>query len=144
MPIRIVLADDHPIVLAALDDLFSSEPDFTVVARCYTGAEALDALRRQPVDVLVLDFRMPGLDGLGVLRAMAQEKLTTAVALYTVGLDGAQMQEAIRLGARGLVLKEMPPRLLVDCVRAVHAGQNCLETTPAVASALRERSATHS
>jgi DNA-binding NarL/FixJ family response regulator len=127
VPIRLVIADDHPLILDALEDLFSAEPDITVIARCRTGEEALEALRKGQADVLVLDFRMPGLGGLGVLRAMAQEKLTTAVALYTAALDKMEMLEAIRLGVRGVVLKEMPPRLLIDAIRAVHAGKHWLE-----------------
>lgn len=122
MSIRIVLADDHPLVLDGLEDLFSSVPDLTVLARCRTGEEALEALRKHPADVLVLDLRMPGIGGLGVLRALAHEREAPAVALYTVGLDRAELVEARRLGVRGLVLKEMPPGALVDCVRALYAG----------------------
>jgi DNA-binding NarL/FixJ family response regulator len=125
--IRVVLADDHRLVLDGLEDLFSSEPDITVIARCQTGEEALAALRDHPADVLVLDLRMPGMGGLEVLRVLEQERAALAVALYTVGLDRAELAEAIRLGVRGVVLKETPPGALVECVRALHAGNRWLD-----------------
>ena len=127
MPIRLVLADDHPLILDALEDLFTAEPDITVLARCRTGEEALQARGKHQADVLVLDLRMPGLGGLGVLREMSRHKTPPAVAVYTAVIDQAEMLEAIRLGVRGVVLKEMPPRLLVECVRAVHGGKRWLE-----------------
>lgn len=127
MPIRLVVADDHPLILDGLDDLFGAEADITVVARCRASDEAVQAVRRHRPDVLVLDLRMPGLGGMGVLRELSQDAKPTISVLYTASLDQAEMLEAIRLGVRGVVLKEMPPRLLVDCVRAVHAGKHWLE-----------------
>ena len=70
MPIRVVLADDHPLVLTALEQLFQSEPDFEVVGCHHDGATALEAVRLHRPDVMVLDLRMPGLDGLAVLREL--------------------------------------------------------------------------
>jgi len=127
MPIRLVVADDHPLILDGLDDLFSAETDLTVVARCRTAEDALQAVRNHRPDVLVLDLRMPGLGGMGVLRAISRDEKPTVSVLYTASIDQAEMLEAIRFGVRGVVLKEMPPRLLVDCVRAVHAGKHWLE-----------------
>ena len=142
MPIRIVLADDHPVVLAGLGDLFSAEPDISVVDRCRTSDEALDAVRKHRPDVLVLDFLMPGMSPQDLLRAIAQAKLPTALTIYTAALNKSEMLEAVRLGVRGVVLKEMPPRLLVECVRAVHAGKYWLEknvTTQALETVLRQQ-----
>jgi DNA-binding NarL/FixJ family response regulator len=142
MTIRLVLADDHPLILTGLEELLSSEPDIMVVARCRTGNEALDAVRRQRPDVLVLDFRMPGMPAMDLLRALAQASLPTAVTLYTATLSKTEMLEAVRLGVRGVVLKEMPPRLLVECIRAVHAGNYWLEknvTTRALETMLRHQ-----
>ena len=124
---RLILADDHPIVLDGLESLFRLQPDFQVVARCKDGEEALGAVREHRPDVLLLDIRMPGMDGLGVLRALKKEKLPTRVVLLTVGLDEEDVLEAIRLGVKGVVLKEMAPQLLVECVRKVHAGGEWLE-----------------
>jgi two-component system nitrate/nitrite response regulator NarL len=126
MNIRLVLADDHPIVLDGLVQLFSMEKDFDVVAWVTTGEEALQAVRKLLPDILVLDLRMPGLDGFAVLRQMKREELPTRPVVLTA-LDNGQGFEALRLGARGIVLKDMAPRLLVQCVRAVHAGRQWVE-----------------
>jgi DNA-binding NarL/FixJ family response regulator len=127
MPIRLVLADDHPIVLDGLEQLFHLEQDFSVVARCRDGEEALRALRTLRPDVLVLDIRMPRCDGLQVLRALKTESLPTRVVLLTAALEEDHLLEALQLGVGGIVLKEMAPRLLVDAVREVHAGGRWLD-----------------
>ena len=142
MAMRLVLADDHPLILDGLEDLFSSESDVAVVARCRTSTEALDAVHKHRPDVLVLDFRMPGMAPIELLRAIGQAKLPTAVTLYTAALSKTEMIEAVRLGVRGVVLKEMPPRLLVECIRAVHAGKYWPEknvTTQALETVLRQQ-----
>lgn len=122
MPIRLVLADDHPLVLDGLEQLFGLARDFTVMARCRDGEETLKALRLYRPDVLILDVRMPRLDGLEVLRFLQHENLPTRVVLLTADLEEAQLLEALQLGVGGIVLKEMAPRLLVDAVREVHTG----------------------
>lgn len=127
MPIGLVLADDHPIVLDGLERLFALEPDVRVLARCTTGEETLQAARKHRPDVLILDIRMPGMDGLEVLRQMKRAKLPTRVVLLTAALDENEVMEAITLGVNGVVLKEMAPQLLVQCVRKVHAGEQWLE-----------------
>lgn len=126
-PIRLVLADDHPIVLDGLENLFRLEPDFDVVARCMDGDECLAAVRRLRPDVLILDIRMPRKDGLAVLRELQREKSTTQVVLLAAELDEQDVLEALRLGVRGMVLKELAPRMLLQCVRKVHAGEQWLE-----------------
>lgn len=127
MPIGLVLADDHPLVLDGLASLFQREEDITVLARCRDGEETLRAVRQHRPDVLILDIRMPGKDGLEVLRELHRERLPTRVVLLTAGLDEDEVLEAVRLGARGVILKEMAPQLLVQCVRKVAAGEQWLE-----------------
>jgi two-component system nitrate/nitrite response regulator NarL len=122
MPIGLVLADDHPIILDGLDHLFRQEEDFKVLARCRDGEESLQAVRKHRPDVLILDLRMPGKDGLAVLREVRKEKLPTRVVLLTAEMSDAEALEAIRLRVNGVVLKEMAPQLLVKCLRKVHAG----------------------
>jgi DNA-binding NarL/FixJ family response regulator len=129
MAISLVLADDHPLLLDGLENLFGLEQDIQVLARCGDGVEALRAVREHQPDILILDLRMPRMDGVAVLRAMKQEKLRTRVVLLTVALDEDEVLEAIRLGVRGVVLKEMAPQLIVQCVRKVHAGEEWLERT---------------
>jgi DNA-binding NarL/FixJ family response regulator len=127
MPISLVLADDHPIVLDGLKQLFLGQGHFTVLASCTDGEQALAAVRAHRPDVLVLDLRLPRKDGLGVLREMAGDKLATRVVVLTAMLDEDQLLEAVRLGASGVILKEMSPDLLVKCVQKVHAGGQWLE-----------------
>ena len=127
MPVGLVLADDHPIVLDGLERLFHLEQDLKVLARCKDGEETLRAARRHRPDILVLDIRMPGMGGLAVVREMREEKLPTRVVLLTGALDEDEAMEAIRLGVRGVVLKEMAPKLLVQCIRKVHTGEQWVE-----------------
>jgi len=127
MSIRLVVADDHPLILDALQHLFRLEEDFQLLACCRNGTETLQAVKDCQPDVLILDIRMPGQDGLAVLRAMRQEHAPTRVVLLTAGLEEHEMLEAIQLGAQGVVLKEMASHLLVQCVRTVHAGGHWVE-----------------
>src|SRR5713226_1473201 len=96
-PIRIVLADDHPIVLQGLQQLFERSADFAVVSCCRNGDEALDAVRARPADVLVLDLKMPGKSGIDVLRQMAAEHLPCRSVLLTAALRDAEVAEVVRL-----------------------------------------------
>jgi two-component system nitrate/nitrite response regulator NarL len=127
MAITVVLADDHPIVLDALQSLFSLQPDLQVVGRCLNGAETLRAVAQARPDILVLDLRMPNGDGLSVLREMARLQSPTRVVVLTAAVSDDDVLEAIRLGIRGLVLKESAPKALVECVRRVHAGGQYIE-----------------
>jgi DNA-binding NarL/FixJ family response regulator len=127
MPITVVIADDHPLLLDAMENLFRLQKDIKVVTRCLDGDEAVKAVRRHKPDILVLDIRMPRKDGLGVLREMKKEKLPTRVVVLTAALDEEELADAIRLGVRGLVLKELAPKLIVQCIRKVHAGELWLE-----------------
>jgi DNA-binding NarL/FixJ family response regulator len=127
MPIRLLLADDHPIVLDGLEQLFRLEQDVEIVARCRDGEETLRALQVHRPDVVVLDIRMPRGDGLDVLRGIEAGGLLTRVVLLTAALEEDQLIEALRLGVGGVVLKEMAPQLLIEAVREVHAGRRWLD-----------------
>jgi two-component system, NarL family, nitrate/nitrite response regulator NarL len=126
MPVRLVLADDHPIVLDGLVKVLSLEADFQIVETARNGNEALDAIRRHRPDVAVLDLRMPGRDGLGVISEIVREKLPTRAVILTAA-EQDEVFEAIRMGVSGVVLKDMAPKLLVHCIREVHAGRRWLE-----------------
>jgi DNA-binding NarL/FixJ family response regulator len=125
--IRLLLVDDHPVVLAGLEKLFELEPDFKVVGRCTSGEEALGAIQQQKPDVVVLDLSMRGMNGLALLRELNKHQRPPRVVLLTISLSEDQMLEAFRLGVRGMVLKEMAPKLLIDCIRKVHAGERWFE-----------------
>jgi DNA-binding NarL/FixJ family response regulator len=128
MPIRIVLADDHPIVIDGLAALFALEPDeFRVVGRATNGEQALDVIRMHRPDVAVVDLRMPRLDGLGLLRDVRAEALPVRVVILAGNIDEDQALDAIRAGVDGILLKELAPQLVLECVRKVAAGERWLE-----------------
>jgi len=127
MAIRLVLVDDHPLILDGLEQLVRLAGDLEVLERCVSGEEALRAVEAHRPDVLVLDIRLPDLDGLAVLRELRRRRLSTRVVILTAALNEDEMLEAIRLEVAGVVLKEMAPRLLVQCLRKVHAGEQWIE-----------------
>jgi DNA-binding NarL/FixJ family response regulator len=127
VPTTVVLADDHPLMLRALNNLFESEAEFSVIAQCADGEEALTRIRALHPDVVILDIRMPRRDGLSVARELRRTNLWTKVVLLTASLDDREMLEATSLGVSGVVLKEMAPHLLLQCVRKVCAGERWLE-----------------
>ena len=125
--IRLVVVDDHPIVLEGLERLFRLEGDLEIVARCINAREALEAVRLHQPDILLLDVRLPGGSGLDVLEQIRREGLPTRAVLLAGSVNQDELMEALRLGARGVVLKEMAPELLIRCLRTVHAGGRWLE-----------------
>ncbi len=125
--IRLVLADDHRMILEGLEQLFRREPDFEVVGTATTGEDAVAAVRRQRPDVLVLDVNMPRGDGMWVLRQLRPLQLPTQVVLLTATLEEEEVVEAVQAGVRGLVLKEAAAISLVECARRVAAGERVLD-----------------
>ena len=127
MSIRVVLVDDHPIVLQGLQQLFERQPDFTVVAACAGADSALQAVRTHRPDVLILDLRMPGKSGLELLRSINSEKLDCYSVLLTATIRDDEVVEATKLGVTGLVLKESSPETLLKCVRRVNRGERWID-----------------
>lgn len=127
MTIRLVLADDHPIVLSGLEHLFAAEADCEVMASCSNGKEVLEAVRRHEPDVVILDSRMPATNTLEVIRALTRDRSAPRVVLHAENSEEELIREAVRLGIRGVFLKEMAPGMLVQCVRRVYGGEYWLE-----------------
>jgi DNA-binding NarL/FixJ family response regulator len=127
VPIRLLIADDHAVVRKGLRQYFSEEPDFEVVAECRDGAEVLAEVRRTRPDVAVLDLKMPNRNGLEVLEELKAERAAVRPILLAAHISEDEVLQAMRLGVRGVILKEMAPALLVQCVRKVHAGGQWLE-----------------
>jgi two-component system, NarL family, nitrate/nitrite response regulator NarL len=142
VPIRVVLVDDHPIVLHGLQQLLDRQDDLSVVACCGDAAAALDAVTAHQPDVLVLDLRMPGQSGLDLLRTLGSRPIACRTILLTAAIRDDEVLEAVKLGAMGLVLKESPPEALIECIRRVHRGEPAIEPET-VARATRAVSGEH-
>ena len=131
MSIRVIVADDHPLMLKGLEGVLATEPDFEVVAQCTDGEAALEAVCAHKPDILLLDLHMPRKSGIEVLKELKARKVSTRVVLYVAELDDDELLEATRLDVAGVVLKEMSSRLLVQCLRKVHEGKPWIERTSA-------------
>jgi len=127
MSIRVLLADDHPIVAAGLKQVITASREFEVVATCSTGDEALLEIRRTRPQIAVVDLSMPSKDGMEVLHTVVKEEIPTAVVLLTAEISDDDVLKAIRLGVRGIVLKELAPQLIITCLRRVASGGQWLE-----------------
>jgi two-component system nitrate/nitrite response regulator NarL len=119
---RIVIADDHTVLRESLAALLSSQRDFKVVGRASDGNEALELVRSERPEVLVLDLFMPGRDGFEVLRTLDTAGLHVASVVLTGSENQADHVQVIRLGARGLVLKGDDPQKLFTAIRTVANG----------------------
>jgi DNA-binding NarL/FixJ family response regulator len=127
--IRIVLADDHVAVRQGLKLLIEAQPDMQVVAEASDGSGAVEQARAFKPDVLVMDISMPGVNGLVATRALRAQVPGTAVVILTRHGDDAYLQELLRAGAAGYVLKQSPAAELLQAVRAVAAGGQYLDST---------------
>lgn len=124
---RLLLADDHPIVIQGLLALFATDPEMEVVAACRDGRELLSALRTHDADVLLIDQNMPGLSGTAILRRLAEDGHLPPAILLTGMIAESEAREAVCLGVRAIVLKEEAPQLLLDTIRAVARGERRLD-----------------
>jgi DNA-binding NarL/FixJ family response regulator len=115
--------------LDGVEHVLSQERDFVIVERCETGKQALRAVAEHEPDVLLLNVRLAGKDGMAVLRELAdgKGKRRTRVVLLTTLLDDAQTLAALRWGVRGIVLEDISALSLIKCLRTVHAGGQCVE-----------------
>lgn len=130
--IRILVADDHPVVRDGLVAMLHSEPDFDVVGEAESGPEAVRLVQRLTPDVLLLDLEMPGLDGVGVLRRLRELDCPTRVIVFTVFDTDERIIAAVEAGASGYLLKGVPRAEIFSAVRIVHGGGSLLQ--PVVAS----------
>lgn len=121
--IRILLADDHARFRSNLRTALSREADFDVVGEASTPDEAVDACQAGRPHVLLLDVRMAGGQGIGVLERLRPLGLGVRALMLTTGLSRVELLKALQLGAYGVVLKETPPALLFKSIRRVRAGE---------------------
>ncbi len=117
------MVDDHDLVRAGLKAMLSAEPDFEVVGEASDGQAALEVCRRENPDLMLMDVRMPRMDGLAATRAIKQRYPKTSVLILTVHENQEYMLEAIRAGASGYVLKDSPREQLTTAIRKVLDGE---------------------
>lgn len=127
MNIRVLVADDHPLVLSGLQLVLRSEPGFDLVGECSDGATVTAAVVDKKPDVLLLDLHMPKKNGFEIIRELNARAPETKVVLLTGSITEEEVMESLRLGVRGILLKEMAPRLLLECIRKVSSGAQWLE-----------------
>jgi DNA-binding NarL/FixJ family response regulator len=134
VPIRIIIADDHPIVRDGLAAVLGTQPDFEVVAQAADGVEALELVKSLRPDLLLLDLEMPRLDGVGLLARLAAEGIPIPAIVFTVFDSDERIVAALEAGAQGYLLKGAPREEIFSAVRIVSDGGSLLQ--PVVASRL--------
>ena len=135
--IRVLIADDHPIVREGFGSIVDAEPDIEVVAQAANGIEALERAAETNPDVALMDLRMPQMGGAEAIRRFRQANPGLRAIVLTTYDDDEAIYEAIRAGARGYLLKDVRPRDLVRAIRRVHAGGSLLQ--PVVVERLLDR-----
>ena len=129
-PIKVLIADDHPVVRIGLRNMLQSDTQIKVVAEAKDGIEALHMVRTLRPDILLLDLAMPRMPGMEALREMTTDEGGTRTIVLTGQVDKRQILEALQLGARGVLLKDAVVAHLSACIRAVMQGQYWLEGRP--------------
>ena len=124
--IRILVADDHPIVREGVAALVGGQPDMSIVGQASNGREAIQQFRAQQPDITLMDIQMPVMNGLDALIAIRDEAPETRIIVLTTYTGDAQVLRAIKAGARGYLLKSALHKELLETIRAVHAGRKTI------------------
>ena len=130
-PIRVMIVDDHPVVRNGLSGMFAGEPEFEVVGEAADGSEAVRRARALGPDVILMDLRMPGMDGVRAIAALAAASVPARVLVLTTYDTDSEVLAAIEAGATGYLLKDTPPNDLFRAVRAAARGETVLSPTVA-------------
>lgn len=136
-PIRILIVDDHPVVLAGLASMLGTQSGLEVVGAAQSGEDALNILAQTPTDLVLLDLRMPGMSGIDTLQAFRRAKVSARTIVLTSFETDENIYGAVQAGAQGYLLKDTPQASMVQAIRAVHAGRRYLP--PNIAARLAER-----
>ncbi|MBK6324593.1 MAG: response regulator transcription factor [Chloroflexi bacterium] len=135
--IQIVIVDDHPVVREGLAGMLAGQADFVVVGMAADGAEAIALDARLAPDVILMDLRMPGVDGVGAIQAIKRQRPSANILVLTTYDSDADIVRAVEAGATGYLLKDTPREELFRAVRAASRGESVL--APAVAARLMTR-----
>lgn len=135
-PAKLLLVDDHPMLRRGIADLLSLEDDVEVVGEASDGKQALAFLQDNQVDLVILDHNMPILTGIETLKEIKARNIDVKTLLFTVSDSGDDVQEALKLGVDGYLLKDMEPDLIIDDIRKILRGE--LVISPNLASILAQ------
>jgi DNA-binding NarL/FixJ family response regulator len=136
-PVRVLVVDDHPVVRAGMVAILSEQPGIEVIGAAADGAQALALARQLAPDLVLMDLRMPVLDGVGATSRLRAEPDAPEVLVLTTYDTDAEILHAVEAGARGYLLKDTPPDVLADAIRRAAAGETVL--APRVAARLADR-----
>jgi DNA-binding NarL/FixJ family response regulator len=134
--IRVFSVDDHPLLREGIAAIIGNEPDMVMVAQAATGREAIRQFREHRPDVTLMDLRLPDISGIDAMMAIRDEFPDARIVVLTTFEGDVEIQRALAAGARGYILKSMPPQELAGVVRQVHAGKKRIP--PEVAARLAE------
>jgi DNA-binding NarL/FixJ family response regulator len=134
--IRVFSVDDHPLLHEGLATIIRSQPDMVLAAEASTGQDAIRQFRERRPDVTLMDLRLPDMSGIDAMIAIRSEFPEARIVVLTTFAGDVEIQRALEAGARGYILKSMPPKELVEVIRQVNAGKK--RVPPEVASRLAE------
>jgi DNA-binding NarL/FixJ family response regulator len=121
--IRVFSVDDHPLLREGLAAIINNQPDMVLVAQACSAQEAIQLFRKHQPDVTLMDLRLPDQSGIDAMKAIRAEFSEARVLMLTTFEGDVEIQRALEAGARGYMLKSMPPKELVEVIRQVHAGK---------------------